>query len=75
MTRARALRLAGSLAARLVTVVHTSCTPAQLDAFDRSLDRIRDLAGDVCLEHDGWEACLKKCEAEKEKRDAVAADP
>ncbi len=40
----------------------SACSPADWQ-------QLRDLGGKVCLEHDGWEACLQKCQraAESEK--------
>lgn len=63
--------LAFTYASAIGVIVVEGCSAQQLDA----LREVRELAGDVCLEHDGWEACLKKCEAEKESRDAAAASP
>jgi hypothetical protein len=43
-----------------------SCTAAQKEAFLSDLERVRAIAGDVCLEHDGWRACLAKCQRSAE---------
>lgn len=85
--RAFFLLIALGLGSGIAIVLVNGCSAQQLDA----LREVRELAGDVCLAHDrcrlwacdrgqgrgfdGWEACLKKCEAEKEKRDAPAAGP
>jgi hypothetical protein len=56
-------------------VILAGCTAAQREAFLRDLEQ---QAGEVCLEHDDWAACLRKCKDSPPKEtpsDAPAARP
>lgn len=55
-----------------VLLLFCSCSPAQWQAAKSELEWLRELAGDVCLEHDDWQACLKKCEHASESEEQAA---
>ena len=56
----------------LLLVFVVGCTAAQRRAFMRELEQ---QAGEVCLEHDDWAACLRKCEASTDTKETAGDAP